>query len=111
MIDGVLGVPTSLRDLRTLDMGVFTNCSVISLLLLGVGGHFRTPNSSLFFIRLPDSPHVPNRNCKSGTHTCWPIVNFHIYSINCMFTVQTDHFSKTNKTKGYFYSFHKLVTD
>ena len=78
--DGVLGVPTSLRDRLTLDVGVFITCSVISLLLVGVGGHLRSPNSSLFLRRLPASPHVPNKNCNRGTQTCWPnIVVDNIY--------------------------------
>ena len=49
---GVLGVPTSLRDLRMLDLGVSAIMSARSLLLVGVGGHLRSLSPSLVFSKL-----------------------------------------------------------
>ena len=49
---GVLGVPISLRDLRMVDLGVSAIMSAKSLLLVGVGGHLRSPSPSLVFSKL-----------------------------------------------------------
>lgn len=66
---GVLGVPTSLRDLRMLDLGVSAIMSARSLLLVGVGGHFRSLRPSLVFRKLTWSMAVPNMNWRSGEQT------------------------------------------
>lgn len=65
---GVLGVPTSFRDLRTLDLGVSAILSA-NLALVGVGGHFKSLNPSLFLSWFTWSMFVPNTNWRSGVQT------------------------------------------
>ena len=59
---GVLGVPTSLRDLRILDLGVSAIISAMNLLFVGVGGHLSSLSPSLVFSELIWSIAVPNMN-------------------------------------------------
>lgn len=66
---GVLGVPTSLRDLRILDLGVSAIISVMNLLFVGVGGHLSSLSPSLVFNELTWSTAVPNMNWSSGVQT------------------------------------------
>lgn len=66
---GVLGVPTSLRDLRILDLGVSAIISVMNLLFVGVGGHLSSLSPSLVFNELIWSTAVPNMNWSSGVQT------------------------------------------
>lgn len=66
---GVLGVPTSLRDLRILDLGVSAIMSASSLLFVGVGGHLRSLRPSFVFSKLTWSMAVPNMNWRSGVQT------------------------------------------